>query len=247
MSKIGNWRGPNIIKKDLILYYNFGSPNSYYHPRNTTVIKDISGFSKNAILVNSPTYTYLGPNSSFTFDGTNDNLRIDSYLTSEITTEITVICVAKVPNMNSRIALFSKYPNPLRGFVIELGTLTTLWTRSMRLFIQSDVNGRTVDYRGTAQLNSNQTYMFTVVFKQGVSAKMYYNLTEMTATHANANWALVTNWANGLNYYYLATFDPVQFAQYSNVNISLLSIYNKALSFDQITSNYNALKDIYGL
>ena len=115
----------------------------------------------------------------------------------------------------------------------------------MRFF--ASFNGSlSVDYRGTVSLNDNQTYMFTIVYKQGQSIDMYYNLNTMTASHANINWASVVDWNVGTNSYYVGAYDT-SFSIYGNSNIFYGSVYNRALTFSEISSIYNELKDVYNI
>jgi len=230
------WKGPKIVKENLVLYLNAKSPNSYFSG-NTWI--DISGNSYNGVLTNGPVFNNDG---SFTFDGVNDHLVGSSNLPS-ITTEMTLIFITKV-DMTKRVPIITKFRSTTPvGWEFEIGTVTGIWTRTMRFFASN--NGSiTVDYRGSVLLNSNQTYMFTVVYKQSQFVNMYYNLNIMTASHANASWASVTNWNVGTNSYYISSFEP-SINVYGNSQIYYGSVYNKALTFSEITSIYTQLKDIY--
>lgn len=233
------WKGPRIVKENLVLYLNASSPNSYI---SGDTWKDISGNSYNGDVVNGVVYNDEG---SFTFDGVDDYLLGSSDL-SEITTEITIIFIVKTPNLNNRVPIITKFQSSTPvGWVFELGTNSTFWSRTMRFF--ASFNGSlSVDYRGTVSLNDNQTYMFTIVYKQGQSIDMYYNLNTMTASHANINWASVVDWNVGTNSYYVGAYDT-SFSIYGNSNIFYGSVYNRALTFSEISSIYNELKDVYNI
>jgi hypothetical protein len=233
-----NWKGPRIVKENLILYLNASSPNSYV---SGDTWKDISGNSYNGDIVNGVFYN----GDSFTFDGIDDYLLGSSDL-SEITTEITIIFIVKVPDMNNRIPVVTKFNSitPV-GWAFELGSASPFWNRTMRFF--ASYNGTlTLDYRGTVSLNDNQTYMFTVVYKQGQFVDMYYNLNIMTSSHANINWASVVDWNVGTNSYHLGAYDP-SFSVYGNSTIFYGSVYNRALTFSEISSIYNQLKYVYNI
>ena len=241
------WRGPDIVSDGLVLYLDAGSPNSY-RPDFGATWKDMSGNGYNGALFNGPTFN-SGNAGGIVFDGTNDYFQGNNSLASKITTAVTIMVFAKVPNMSNRVPLFSKFQTVLPyGYILEVGTLSSLWTRTMRFFAQGDNNPTySSDYRGNVQLLDNTIYMFTAQYSATQSImKMYYNTTEMAATQANPNWTNVFNWGAGTNEYYLGAYQT-SVSVYGNSTIYNTVVYNRILSLAEITQNYNAQKSRFGL
>lgn len=235
-----------MVRSCLVLYVNAAVPQSY--PGSGTTWTDLSGNGYNNTLTNGPTYSSTN-GGGITFDGSNDYAQGNNSLASKITTAITISMFAKVPNFNNRVPLFGKFQSTVPyGYVLEVGTLSSLWTRTMRFYAQGDNDPNySSDYRGTVQLTDNQIYMFTAQYSPALCVmKMYYNTTEMTATQANPNCFNVFNWGAGTNVYYLGAYQPAV-GVYGSSTIYNTMVYNKILSLAEITQNFNALKGRFGL
>ena len=236
----------SIITRGLVLQVDASAPESY--PTTGTTWSDLSGNAYDNTLTNGPTYSSTN-GGGITFDGSNDYAQGNNSLASKITTAITIIVFAKVPNFSARVPLFTKYQTTLPyGYVLEVGTLSSLWTRTMRFYAQgdSDINYST-DYRGNVQLTDNQIYMFTAMYEQSsLTMKMYYNVTEMSATQANPNWYNNNNWGAGTNVYYLGAYAP-SVSVYGNSTIYNTMVYNRVLSYAEIVQNFNALRGRFGI
>ena len=233
----------DIITNGLVLYLDAANYKSY--PGSGTAWNDLSQYNSNGTLTNGPTFNSDSA-GGIVFDGTNDYILGNSSLNA-ITTDMTLIVFAKVPNFSNRVPLFTKYQSSApQGFALEVGTVSSLWTKSMRFFAANNGATYSVDYRGTVQLTDNNIYMFTVQYKTANSIKMYYNLTEITANHANANWTAVTNWNSGTYPYYIGAYLP-SLGVYGNSTIYTTMVYNRILTFAELTQNYNSTKARFGL
>jgi hypothetical protein len=233
----------DTITNGLIL--NLDAANYKSYPGTGTTWTDLSQYKSNGTLTNGPTFSSTN-GGGITFDGVDDYVIGNSSL-SAITTDMTMIIFAKIPNFLNRVPLFTKYQSSApQGFVLEVGTGSTLWTKTMRFFAANNGTVSSVDYRGTAQLIDNNIYMFTVQYKTATSIKMYYNLTEMPATQAGGSLASVLNWNSGTNPYYVGAYSP-SVSVYGNSTVYTTMLYNRILSFDELSQNYNALKGRFGL
>lgn len=244
----GGWRGPNIVEEGLVLYLNADSLNSYntYFPSNTW--RDISGKGYDANLLNGPTFVNEN-GGGILFDGTDDYGRGTNSLSTEITNSITIISCSKISNLNSRSFIFSKFDNVSGAkYGFEVGTVPGLWTRTMRWYANGSINQTsTNDYRGSVQLNSNQTYMFTLTYNNATTAtKMYYNNIEMPATQAGTN-IVHFDWASKNINYQIASLRPFFTIPTSSATMYNCLVYNRDLSFNEILVNYNAFKPIYNI
>jgi len=235
--------GPKVVTNGLVLSLDAADRNSY--PGSGTTWIDLSGNGYTGTLINGPTYS-TNNGGNLLFDGSDDYVTSNTSLPL-ITNDITLIVFANIISFSNRNFLLSKYQTTTPyGFVFEVGTDSTNWTNTMRFYAQGNDACCSVDYRGSVQLTNNTTYMFTVQFKTSTSIQMFYNLTEMTATHANASWASVTGWTNGTNVYSVGALPP-PVGVYSNYRIYNTLVYNRILTFSELTQNYNALKSRFGL
>jgi hypothetical protein len=237
---------PPIVTDGLVLYLDAGNSNSY--PGSGTTWSDISGNGYNGTLTNGPTFNSAN-GGGIVFDGTNDYVIGNNNLNSKITTAITISVFAKVPNMNSRVPLFFKYQavSLPYGYSFEVGTINGLWTRTMRFYAAGNIESYASDYRGDTELLDNTIYMFTAQYSNTQSImKMYYNTTEMPATQDNPNWENNPDWSANTNAYVLGAADPA-FNIYGSSTIYNTLVYNRILSLNEITQNYNAYRSRFGL
>jgi len=238
--------GGKIVTNGLVLSLDAADRNSY--PGSGTALRDLSGNGYNNTLTNGPTFNSAN-GGGIVFDGTNDYAIGNNNLNSQITTAITIIVFAKATNMNSRVPLFVKYQgvSPPYGYSFEIGTLSSLWTRTMRFYAQGDSPPNSTDYRGNVQLLDNTIYMFTAQYSDTQSVmKMYYNTTEMPSTQAGPDWQSNPNWSANTDVYLLGAFDP-SFSIYGSSTIYNTLVYNRILSLSEITQNYDAYKLRFGL
>lgn len=237
----------SIVTNGLVLNVDAGFLPSYI--RTGVTINDISGNDYGGTFTNGASFTTEN-GGGVVFDGSNDYVLGNNSLSSKVTDAVTIIVFAKVPNMNNRVPLFSKYQTvPPYGYILEVGTHPgPLWSKSMRFFASGDNdNTRSTDYRGTISLSDDTVYMYTAQYSNTQAImKMYYNTTEMTANQVNPNWTNVLNWGAGTNPYYLGAYQP-PIGVYGNCTIYNTLVYNRILSYSEITQNFDALKGRYGL
>jgi hypothetical protein len=247
MSFSFGWRGPNIVRDNLVVYLNASSPNSYYDKTSTTNYKDLTGNGRNSTLVNGP-FLNKSYNGGLSFDGVDDYAEGVQSVSELLTDSITIISVASISDLSQRGVIFSTYRSSSAGFKLEIGTIPGLWTDTMRFFACDDFLLDATDLRGTVPLNQNQIYMFTATYNSSIpETKMYYNLTQMPATQAGPD-ANTSGWSQNPGPYYISSFLPdfpsSQTAPMIQYNCL---IYNRVLSFEEITQNYNSFKPIYNL
>jgi len=235
-----------IVRNGLVLELDAGDSLSY--PGSGTTWSDISGNGYNSTLTNGPTFNSAN-GGGIVFDGTNDYAIGNNNLNSQITTAITISVFAKVPNMNSRVPIFTKYQavSLPYGYSFEVGTLGSGWVRSMRFYAQGDDIGESSDYRGNTSLLDDTIYMFTAQYSNTQNiTKMYYNTTEMPSTQVGSNPQNNLNWSANTNVYVLGAFDP-SFSIYGSSTIYNTLVYNRILSLSEITQNYDAYRSRFGL
>ena len=186
---------------------------------------------------------YSSSSNLISFVGNNN-------LTSVISTTITIISWVKVINTSIRSIIFDKYQSPAlpAGYVLEVGTASGLWTNTIRFYaIGSTGNGW--DPRGASNaIQQNIPFMASITLDRSAEQfAMYLNNSSISYTQGGGTLAqLASNWATGTNVYTLGSYRP-DFAIDSNMYQYNLLVYNRYLSAQEITQNYNSLKLRFGL
>jgi hypothetical protein len=215
----------NIVNDNLVLLLDAMNPKSYI-PSATTWY-DLSGNNNHCTLNNGPSYSTDGVSSIY-FDGTNDTGNIAISSTLNITTAVSVCIWVKLGNGTNNYARFMlKNPGWNTFLGIRGGDGFAIWYSNL-------INWQ-VGYSGIFNngpwANLVYTYDSAVV---GNNMKCYVNgilkgQTTVTGTLTS-----------GASTFTVATSSFTGW-------IGNASLYDKALSLNEINQNYNAKKLIYGL
>ena len=235
--------GPKILTSGLILALDAANSKSY---SNSSVNwHDLTGNWNDGILTNGPVFS-TSNNGVISFDGLNDYLAGSTTLASNINDQLTLISTVRVVDLTQRCVIFSKYQGSTPyGYVLEIGTLGGYMTKSLRFYAQG-TSANSCDYRGTDTLIDNQIYIITVTFNTtSQKVKMYYNNIVMSATQAS-DMLTGSDWSQGTNKFSLASYLPV-YSIGGPILIYNTYLYNRELSADEISQNYNALKSRFNL
>jgi len=222
---MGAYAGPDISESGLVLALDAANTKSY--PGSGTAWTDLSGNGNTGTLVNGVGYnsSNLG---SLSFDGVNDyGVTGNSGITGNNSWSISVwINVDISENGAGR-----------QGWILWAGPAF----QSNRLLAIS-VNGGKVEVshwsNDTIFSNSNITFgnfQNIVVTFDGSTEKIYINSINTD------NKSTTLNIAN--NIWYIGAIPGPQ--QFLNCKISTFSVYNRALTPQEIQQNYNALKSRY--
>ena len=233
MSTVGNWRGPNIVKDGLVLYLDAGSPNSYINGISGTSWKDISGNSNNGTLVNGPTFDSEN-GGSIVFDGSNDYATLGTFNGLGLTnrTISTWFRATTLPPSSGRILTFpaNDTSTDTPAYTITLNSSGVLQCG----FGGSPYNGYNTSIPYT--LNTWVNIVASITDNTMISYKNSVSLGSVTNTGTVS--------ANPIGY--LGRYNG-NYGQYVTGNISLIQLYNRALSASEILQNYNATKTRFGL
>jgi len=218
----------NIVKDGLVLCLDAAKKDSY--PRSGDVWNDISGGQRNGTLINGPTFN---PNNdgSIVFDGINDYVINNTPFN---TGQNITVSAWIYRNTTGRLGIFTNsYPfSFLRGWYFLAYT-----NSSLALSVGSD-QSYIISQNNTVPINSWNYVTGTIT--NGKTSKLYNNGVELS---------LVANVGSSVNIIYDqswkvgALVSPLFDA--FNGNISLIHIYNKVLTQDEILQNYNATKNRY--
>jgi hypothetical protein len=238
---------PPIVTNGLVIALDADNVKSY--SGSGTVWTDLSGNNFNATMSGSVPYVAYTLPPYFSYSGNNSyDFQSSSNLTSSIVSELTITSVATITNLSQRSSLFQKYQaTGIPGYIFEVGTVSGLWTNTMRYYCEGFPLGGACDYRGSVQLTPNIPYVFTVTYSRTTNTvTMYYNNLVMPATQAGGNSPNV-NWSQGTNTYVIGSQRPSSNTIPSYMSQYNVLVYNRALSSIEVRQNYNALKSRFGL
>jgi len=235
--------GGTITQVDGYTIHTFNTSSSFT-PLTTAQLQstfyglnDLSGNNNIATPVNGPTYTSEN-GGGIVFDGTDDYLILNHNYPHPRTIDFnnsTVIYVAKLSSSpNNRNTIFAQYT----GTGAQHEWFNTGYLRSN----YRDATAGTPELdapNGVGQINTNTVYHITVTYGQKTIAhyKNGVSLGSATnSTHNNVNGATRVNIGrnNAAGLYFKGTIYHVL-------------IYDRVLSQDEVTRNFNAVKGRFGL
>jgi hypothetical protein len=227
--------GPNIVKDGLVLYLDAANQKSY--PGSGTTWNDLSGNGNNGTLVNGPTFDSVN-NGSIVFDGVNDEITLpQSSVIKNLTTNFTISTFVKFNTSGGQYGIFTKGDN-----------LTSGWTLYLRqgpqfAFIGYNTAGTSSGVIATPSGGVQQNIWYNVVYTYNGSSVLGYINAE---PKASATLSSFTFRDTG-NIPIIGKDTSLAAPGYWNGNIAQASIYNRALSAEEVLQNYNATKSRYGL
>jgi hypothetical protein len=216
----------SIVMDGLLSFWDASNIRSY--PGSGTTWLDISSYGYNLAARNSPTFTTTNGISYFTLNGTNQDFYLASY--GPAFTSITFnMWVWRNGTQNGYTGLVMSRGNA-SGFTYQTGgtTLGYHWLN----------DGGTYTYSSGID-TANQTWSMATLVITATDAKWYLNgILQNTriASHASSTFSNL----------YIGS-DSGTGGRYYNGRISMVQMYNRALSAAEIKTNYNATKKRYGL
>ena len=224
---------PDIVTSGLILNLDAGNPNSY-NPLNTgsTTWTDVSGYNNNGTLINGTYYS----GGTMVFDGVDDYCVVNSNSNTSLSGNfsITQWYRASTNGGGYRILFETNgYRNGTLGFAIYQ------FSSYFRIFriIGSTYTELITTSVNTVGLNTWKT--FTLVRNSGVFTFYIDTISSGTYTTDTNNYSDTS--------YHIGGDGPPTSSYWFQGNIATTQIYNRALTQSEVTQNYNALKDRYGL
>ena len=228
--------GTNIVRNGLVLHLDAANPKSY--PGSGTTWYDLSGNGNHGTLVNGPTYS-SNNKGSIVFDGVND------YAQSPVISTNTGFTIA--------IWLYGikwyleSCPCPNTGGILDWGTGYWNWTSIMSspsgpyfaLYADDSINRKSASFNASSQLN--QWLNLKATYDNNTkNFKIYKNGNLISSDNISASFSLSA---------------PVYYASYSrhcgycytNILLSSVQIYNRALSSAEIAQNFEATRGRYSI
>jgi len=243
--------GPSIAHDtSLVAGYDAADSNSYVS--GSTSWYDLSGNNNTGDLTNGPTYS--GSNGgSIVFDGTNDyavtgNTDLSNTNVVSVDMWVKVVNYREVLSSANVLLEFSTNFNPITtGFVITLGDDSNPafgGAYPITLSVKGDV-GYNINYWSKTLVNNLGWHHWCCILdKSQATPETFLYIDGISragnATSFNSN---NTNNFGNLPFYFggrSATFN-------SNIQLSNVKIYNRALNNAEILNNYNTQKARFGL
>jgi len=236
---------PPIVTSSLVL--NLDAGNSLSYPGSGTTWSDLSGNNNTGSLVASPTFNSGG---YFTFNGTTQYVNNGNILNTNGTVAFSVSVWFRtsstgstVQNLVSKELITGTFAGWQLGFNTTSGSAADVGKIGIVLVSNTtEVMRRltTVTYNNGVWNNATFTYDGS---KTRAGMLLYINGTLSTVTDSDST-SIVNTIQNGSNY---------NIASRNNLNqlytgdIANVIHYNRVISADEITQNYNAQKSRFGL
>ncbi|MBC7869150.1 LamG domain-containing protein [Candidatus Saccharibacteria bacterium] len=215
-----------------VLHLDAGIATSY--PGSGTVLNDLSGKGKNAVLVNGVAYD-SAKGGSWVFDGVNDTINLGTGNT-----------FFPLPNFSMELWFKSDGTTPTTG--VSPGLLGI--TYGVRLFVYTSTlsfgldTGTAVTYLDTPSTYSFYNSSWHQVVIQATPTKREIYVDGSLANTKIDNWPGITQWPtntanigrdnNNVNYFFRG-------------NIASIKIYDSNLSASEVNQNFNAARNRYGI
>ena len=226
-------RYSNFVDTNLVLYFdpskNLSYPNS---------INDLSGNSLNGTLSNN---TFTAPYLSF--NGSNSQVTItDNSLLEPGSGDFTMEVWVKFDSFGTSQVIIGKFPNG----GVHVSYSIRVKTTGVVFANYGDGSGFAVSSNFSANVVSNvgQWYQIVYVFKNisTNSIETYIN-GSLTGTTSHT----LPNILNTSNNLYLGSYNNGEYSQYFDGQMGIVRIYNSALSASDVSKNFEADRNIYGI
>ncbi len=230
--------GSNIVTEGLVLYLDAANTRSY--PGSGTIWTGLSKNGYKGTLINGPTFdtSNLG---SIVFDGTDDYVEANQTSPTFFTLS-TWFKATGVPSTNDQTGgcLITSSPQ-LFGGTLQYG-LTYSWLNQRLVFLVQVNVGSTASTPNDTVLR-NTIYNATGVYT-GTKSRLYVNGILITEINYSSNPVYPTT---GNTNTQIGRWGYPGFSRNFKGNIYQTSIYNRALTTEEILQNFNATKSRFGL
>lgn len=235
------WTGAPVVDGNLKLWIDAGQITSY--PGTGTTWTDLSGTGNSGTLVNSPLYSSAN-GGSLEFNGTNNYINVPSTSSLQFLNRAPYSFEVWVYPISDTSA---SYP----GFINRESNPGTgrdgynLYYTNLGVAVGSHLIATERFCTGT-QISAGATYTDAVFFNNWQCYCTTYNGTTLSFYRNGVFVSSATSTGNVTN-----TTQNVTIGQrggvYSNSRISNTKFYDRSLSADEVLTNFNALRNRYGI
>lgn len=221
---------PKIVIDGLVLYLDAANTKSYVS--GSTTWTDVSRSENNSTLTNGPTFSSAN-GGSIVFDGIDDYVKPPSSVSLQ-PTDFTLSSWIKVSTLNQNQFIIDTSTNASFGFGysyrITTGNKVRFWAYNANDFLDS-----------VSSITSNVWYNLVVTYNNSTKLQSIYINQNLDNSNTHTNTFVTSSTSN------LQIGSAVLFGGYVIGNIAQTSIYNRALSAQEVLQNYNATKTRFGL
>ena len=228
-----NYTG-GIVTNGLVLNLDAAKTDSY--PGTGTTWRDLSGFGNNGTLINGPTFSGIGKQASIVFDGVNDSVNIPNNPVLNFTGSVNLTSEVWIKfNQYKDISIVNAKGNG--GGQIKAYNYLFVGSNTSIAFRFSDgINDQSSPVISKFILPEG-TWGHVVGVLDTTAIRLYLNGVEIgTATTRTIN-------PKSNNDSFLISSPSYAL----NGNVAISRIYNRALTQQEITQNFNATKGRFGL
>ena len=237
---MGTGYNPRIVTENLVFCVDAANIRSY--PKTGTTWTDLKGGNDGTLTNMTPANNYSSDNGGvFTFDGTDEYINVGNNSDLQITGEITVSAWIKA-GVQSNMGIAGKYASTggQRGYLIATNQSSD--NRKITWYYQrtaSSFNGLDSVTSISDVLDSNWHFVLCT-FIPSTSANIYID-GEFDIADTDG---IQSSIANNTSSFDIGTHN--QGTQYSFTgSIASVSVYNRALTADEVRQNYLATKERY--
>jgi|LakMenE18May11ns_1017448.scaffolds.fasta_scaffold9951356_3 hypothetical protein len=234
-----------IITDGLVLNLDAGNRQSY--TSGNTDWRDLSGNNNNGTLTNGPTFSSEN-GGSIVLDGVDDyvvntllsTLSDDNSLTVNMFVNIDEPTKATKGGLLCNQRFQSESDAGGFGFVIESGGL-------IGVNLTKNISSVQTSYEvlSSFAMNRQQFALYTFTYNSNTKTVITYKNGVQQATTTNANYGWTKNTTNRLTHIGINTQGG--WGAYYKMKISNVQIYNRVLTQQEITQNFNATRTRYGI
>jgi hypothetical protein len=230
-----------IITSGLTVCLDAGFLSSY--PGSGTTWYDISGNNNHFTIYNSLLYSSLS-GGTFSFDGTNDYARSNSTIDLSTANAVTVQVIGNATNLGTLYEHSNDWNSNAGGFGLSTNSNGFTQTNQYMHFYWNTNGGTSQGARNFGPVEQSSYFFVStkVLIKNNSDGLQdYYN--GIRVPYVSSPWGTgtttvgnTTNFRN--DYFYVGGRGGS--SAFLNGNVSLILIYNRALSSTEILKNYNA-------
>ena len=229
--------GNGIVTDGLILSVDPYNTKSYV---SGGTVYDLTVNKYTGETLNGVTY-----NNAWSLDGTNQTVSINSGLgLLQPSLPITIDFWVRVNTFNSAglVTLDSTQSNNYYGATIQLNASTDRLALSLGDGIFNGTGNRRTLLTPNNSLTTGEWYHIVGIFRDAVTYDItcHINLVDVGGTNSGTGGAVA--WSNNANARTYLGESWGLGSVYSDVDMSQVKVYNRELSINEITQNYNALK-----
>jgi hypothetical protein len=228
-----------IVTNGLVLDLDAAKVASY--PGTGTSWNDISGNNNNGTLVNGPTFSGIGKQASIVFDGVDDYVNdvgnVSTFSFIQNTGIFTISMWVKPAVLNKTHYFLGNTPTSIeKGFFYGFNS-----SNGLRFVIMRGNNSSVLDFNPTSFISTTD-WVNIIMVGNGSTVTVYKNGSSFQTSTGMSNFPTGDS-TRVLNVGRITSYSSETFQG----SISVSQIYNRALSADEVSQNFNALRGRYGI